>query len=100
MNDGMRATIVFTALALATPAVAVDCYVAGGKIPGYQEIAAMRSGPPLVLLIDDERLNDWEDVQLKLALDETGRMTCVQYEHGPGRLKPQALALAILGTGL
>jgi hypothetical protein len=94
MNAGMRAYIVFTALALTTPALADDCYVAGGKMPGYHEIEAMRSGPSPVLLIDDETLNDSEDVQLKLALDETGRMACVQFEYGQDRLKPQALALA------
>jgi hypothetical protein len=94
MNAGMRATIVFAALALSTPALAVDCYVAGGKMPGHQEIAAMRSGPPPVLLIDDETLNDWDDVQLEFALDETGRVTCVQFEYGQERLQPQALALA------
>ena len=90
----MRAYVVLTSLALTTPAIADECYVPDGKIPGYQEIEAMRSGPPPVLLIDDETLSDWEDMQLKLALDETGRMTCLQFERGPDRLKPQALALA------
>jgi hypothetical protein len=91
----MRAGIAFALLVLAAPAaMAEDCYVRGGAIPGYQDIEAMRSGPPPVLLIDDEALNDWEDVQLKLALDETGRMTCVAFEFGQVRLETEALALA------
>jgi len=90
----MRAYIVLMSLALAAPAMPADCNVSGGKRPGYQEIEAMRSGPPPVLLIDDETLNDWEDLQLELAIDETGRMTCLAFALGQDRLKSQALALA------
>lgn len=90
----MRACIVFVSLVLATPAMADDCHVSGGARPGYREIEAMRSGPPPVLLIDDETLNDSEDVQLKLVVDEIGRMTCARFESGQDRLKPEAQALA------
>lgn len=94
MMSVMRTLIVLISLALAAPTMAADCYISGGEIPDYRAIEAMRSGPPPVLLIDDETLDDGEDVQLTLAVDESGRMTCVQFKDGQFRVKLQALALA------
>lgn len=88
------ALIVMMSFVLAAPAIADDCYDPDAQSPGYQEIQAMRSGPPPVLWIDDESLNDWEDVQLNLALDAAGRLKCVRFEFGQERLRMQALALA------
>jgi len=47
-----------------------------------------------VLRVDDETLNDFEGVELSLAVDETGHKTCVEPLFGQAPLFPKALALA------
>jgi hypothetical protein len=109
MNAGMRASIVFAALALATPAVADDCYVAGGKMPGYQEIEAMRSGPPPVLLRHLDFLqNEYGDgVRRVLTRQRTNlsRLTMAgirmlsPYFYYRGRLRAGGAAMCERGKG-
>ncbi|MEQ1753792.1 MAG: DUF6438 domain-containing protein [Micropepsaceae bacterium] len=78
-----------------TAAVAAnECWAEYDKVIGIEEVNAIRSGPLPQILIDDETLNDWENVQLTVYLDDNGRVICMVPMFGPARLLPQALALA------
>lgn len=92
----MRAYQILMAFALlaAPPAYADMCDNKDIKILVGSEVDAIRIGPPPVLLIDDESLNDWESVELSLTVDASGRMTCLLPQFGPAPLIPRALALA------
>lgn len=82
-------------LLTATPCLANEiCENKDRKILGFREVEAIRSGPPPILLIEDETLTDQQDVHLSLTLDKAGNVTCLLVSFAPEPLIPQALSLA------